>query len=372
MEKKYQVFVSSTYEDLQAERQEIMHALLELNCIPAGMELFPAADEDQWSLIKGVIDDCDYYIVISAGRYGSIGPEGISYTEMEHRYAIEQKKPMIAFLNKDPDSLPKNRTEGKEEGQKLLAQFRSRLQERMCKYWSSPQELGSVVSRSLIMLQRKHPGIGWVRGDLVPDREASVELLDLRKQIESLEKQLDAARTQAPPGTEHLAQGGDKFMIEYSASSKKTNFFDTHSWTGSVFVDWNEIFYTVSPLLIHEAADSEVRRAINGLVAREALPNLKRNSEAEGHSFSNFRVRDDSFHTIIVQLRALGLMTQSVKNKSVKDTATYWTLTPYGDSVMLNLRAMAKPVAMQNESVGRGATAKTSPKKAIKKTAKKP
>ena len=46
MEKKYQVFVSSTYQDLQKERQEVMQALLELDCIPVGMELFPAADDD--------------------------------------------------------------------------------------------------------------------------------------------------------------------------------------------------------------------------------------------------------------------------------------------------------------------------------------
>ena len=49
---KYQVFVSSTYTDLIEERQAVMHALLELNCIPAGVELFPAADDDQWSLIR--------------------------------------------------------------------------------------------------------------------------------------------------------------------------------------------------------------------------------------------------------------------------------------------------------------------------------
>jgi len=74
MDKRYQVFVSSTYEDLREERQEVIQALLELDCIPAGMELFPAADEDQWTLIRKVIDDCDYYIVIIAGRYGSCGP----------------------------------------------------------------------------------------------------------------------------------------------------------------------------------------------------------------------------------------------------------------------------------------------------------
>lgn len=57
-----------------------MQALLELDCIPSGMELFPAADDDQWTLIKRVIDDCDYYIAIIAGRFGSAGPEGKSFT----------------------------------------------------------------------------------------------------------------------------------------------------------------------------------------------------------------------------------------------------------------------------------------------------
>lgn len=70
MDKKYQVFVSSTFSDLIEERQEVMQALLELDCIPVGMELFPAADDDQWTLIKGLIDDCDYYVLIQAGRYG--------------------------------------------------------------------------------------------------------------------------------------------------------------------------------------------------------------------------------------------------------------------------------------------------------------
>ena len=57
MDKRYQVFISSTFEDLQDERKEVMNALLELNCIPAGMELFPASSEEQWSLIKRVIKD---------------------------------------------------------------------------------------------------------------------------------------------------------------------------------------------------------------------------------------------------------------------------------------------------------------------------
>ena len=71
-EKRFQVFVSSTYTDLLEARTEVMQALLELDCMPAGMELFPASNDTQWTWIKKVIDESDYYIVIVGGRYGSI------------------------------------------------------------------------------------------------------------------------------------------------------------------------------------------------------------------------------------------------------------------------------------------------------------
>ena len=132
MDKRYQVFVSSTYEDLREARQEVMQALLELDLIPAGMELFPAANEDQWTLIKGVIDDCDYYIVVVGGRYGSVSVNGISYTEMEYDYAISQGKPVIGFLHKDPGSLPANRSEVNSENRQKLATFRRRRSRVRC------------------------------------------------------------------------------------------------------------------------------------------------------------------------------------------------------------------------------------------------
>ena len=76
---RYQVFVSSTYEDLREERQQTTQAILEAGSFPAGMELFPASDDSQWELIKRVIEESDYYVAIVAGRYGSIGPTGLSY-----------------------------------------------------------------------------------------------------------------------------------------------------------------------------------------------------------------------------------------------------------------------------------------------------
>lgn len=341
MDKKYQVFVSSTYEDLKKERQEVIHALLELDCIPSGMELFPAADEDQWSLITGVIDECDYYLLILGGRYGTIGKDGISYTEMEYRYALETGKPIISFLHKDPESLPKKQTEQTEKGQESFKAFRSFAQEKMCKYWDTPAELGSVVSRSLIMLQKKHPGIGWVRGDLVPNQETTLEILNLKKQIEQLQSELEEASTKAPTGTEKLAQGEDEFYINFSCKSSYE--FSTYSWNNEIKVTWDDIFYRVSPLMIHEADDIQIQRALNGLVDEFGRQKMVNIIEKEGHErIRDFKIDDDDFQTIKVQLRALGLIKKNDKNRSVKDTNTYWTITPYGDNVMNRLRAIEK------------------------------
>ena len=44
MEKKYQIFISSTYEDLKEERDKVQRAILSMYQFPVGMEMFSADD----------------------------------------------------------------------------------------------------------------------------------------------------------------------------------------------------------------------------------------------------------------------------------------------------------------------------------------
>jgi hypothetical protein len=113
MKGKFQVFVSSTYMDLSGERDLVIKAILEMSHIPVGMEMFSAADEEQWNVIKKQIDQTDYYVVIVAHRYGSVDANGVSYTEKEYDYAVSQGIPTLGFILDDeiswPKSLRKNR-----------------------------------------------------------------------------------------------------------------------------------------------------------------------------------------------------------------------------------------------------------------------
>ncbi len=161
----YQVFVSSTYDDLKQERNEVIKALLELSCFPVGMENFSAADDTQWVYIQRLIKECDYYIVIIGSKYGSELEDGMSYTEREYRFAIENRIPVIAFTHSDINKILKGEAKLKPETLKKFIKFIELVRKKLCKPWRDKYELGAVVSRSITNLMTDKPGTGWIRGD---------------------------------------------------------------------------------------------------------------------------------------------------------------------------------------------------------------
>ena len=340
MDKRYQIFVSSTYEDLQEERREVMQALLELDCIPSGMELFPASNEDQWSLIKRVIDDSDYYIVIIGGRYGSTNAEGVSYTEMEYKYALETGKPIMAFLHKNPDEIKSKFTEKTQEGKDKLEDFRSLAEKKMVQYWTNASDLGSKVSRSMVKLMKQFPAVGWIKADSVIDENSMRQILELRKENEQIKARLELSKVTAPAGTEKLAQGEDEISItlRYTAESKD---YKTTGFADNINITWSKLFAIVAPYLSIESDETTIKKAII-----ECLKDLSREDIPASHvgmrRFYNFDIPNDEFQNIKIQFKALGLISKSIKNRSVKDTSNYWTLTDYGDYVMTQLIAIKK------------------------------
>jgi hypothetical protein len=340
--KRYQVFVSSTFQDLQEERAEVMQALLLLDCIPAGMELFPAANEDQWSLIKKVIDDCDYYIVVIAGRYGSVAPDGMSYTEKEYRYALEIGKPILGFVHKTPDDIRSKFTDADPALRKKLEDFRDLVRQKLVRHYENPKALGGEVMQSLVRLAKTQPAVGWVRGDRALDEAASVEILRLRRRIEDLEADISASRVQAPAGTEKFAQGLDLVSLFYTAEVSVEHGFERSVVEGSSHTTWNDIFSSVAPLMIHEASDEAFRSRLDEFVKDKVDAEPRPDEDL---TITDVHVTNKTFDTIRIQLRALGLITQSQKPRSIKDTETYWTLTPYGDEAMTRLCAIPRRFA---------------------------
>ena len=155
------------------------------------MELFPATDDEQWKFITKVIDDCDYYILIIGGRYGSTTSEGISYTEREFDYAFKREIPILAFVHGDPDLIPLGKSEITPEARQKLTAFREKVcRDRLVKTWREVSDLPGMVALSLTKAFKTHPSPGWVRGTGTERNDLLEQINELRQRNEELEVKL--------------------------------------------------------------------------------------------------------------------------------------------------------------------------------------
>lgn len=189
MDVKYQIFVSSTFDDLKDERRAVIEAIMNLQHIPVGMELFQASDQDQWTYIKKRIDESDYYVLIIAERYGS-ELDGKSYTQMEYEYAVETGVPIITFqLHKDVRAgWPSNKVD--HDKREKVEAFRKLTGNRMVRFWKNADELGGKVATALIEQMRVTPRVGWVRADSVASPKVLEELAALSDERRVLQDRL--------------------------------------------------------------------------------------------------------------------------------------------------------------------------------------
>ncbi len=186
-DKKYQVFVSSTYKDLHKARKKVIEAILSIYHFPVGMEMFSADDSEQWEIIKETIDASDYYVVIIGHRYGVLTTDDISYTEREYRYAKEIGVPVLAFIRSRNIALTDDEREGDPEAQKKLNNFISLAQEsKMCDFWETPDELVTKVAIALPKVFKRTPRVGWIRSSEGVTKKISQELAELSNENRKL------------------------------------------------------------------------------------------------------------------------------------------------------------------------------------------
>ena len=196
-EKKYQVFVSSTYRDLKVARDKIIETVLKLYHFPIGMEMFSADDDEQWEVIKDTIDMSDYYVVIIGHRYGTETTDGVSYTEKEYDYAKSQNIPVLAFIRKrDVATKPDERDKNPDSIEKLDRFVEKASQNKMCDFWETEDNLATKVAIALPKIFRKNPQIGWIRADKAISPQVSEEIAKLSSENRDLRIEKDQLKAQ--------------------------------------------------------------------------------------------------------------------------------------------------------------------------------
>lgn len=348
------MFVSSTYLDLRDERQSVIQALLIAGCIPAGMELFPAGNDEKWRLIQRVINECDYYVLVIGGKYGSLDPTTeLSYTEMEFDYAESIGKPIMAFLHGEPGKLTGDQIELDKERREKLDAFREKVEAaRVVKYWNTPAELPGHVALALMETREHYPAEGWVRASQAMTPEQKTEIAELRARVAELTQESQTSTSARLEGSQDLAQGEDIYRVATLFTGYRKNQVDEDGdpdwrespirWAPKLSATWNHLLQVVGPALLHEASEPELVKVLNAWVNTRAKEAEEAFAGRLGKRVSLLEVQKEVVEDLLVQFFAVGVITRGTKRRPISDHGKYWVLTSHGEDQMMKLRAIRR------------------------------
>ena len=198
--RKFSIFISSTYKDLIDERQALLEVALENNFIPVGMEQFHAVPTSQWSVITKMIDECDFYLLVIGGRYGSIDETtNLSYTEKEYNYAKEKGLPVLVLIKDSSVITESKKDTGNEKYEKMekLDGFREKVKNdgNTVGFFTDVNDLKYVASASLKnAINYSNGTAGWVRYkdvlDLISEKTKSRNKSNEEQQQKVSEKEI--------------------------------------------------------------------------------------------------------------------------------------------------------------------------------------
>lgn len=260
MNKRFQIFVSSTFKDLEKERSLIIEAIITKKHFPAGMEYFSASSDEQFDYIKKILVDCDYYILITAGRYGSMNAEGKSYTHLEYEYAKELEIPILCFYRENIKNLPE---ELQDEDLTNINNFHELVKKsRMCRSWS---DIGQLMTRFHSALDEeiaKDERIGWQR--FVDESENLKEIQKLYQENSTLQKsikELEEKIKALTPRLDALAFLDSHYKILPKGMGVDKNI--------PKFIQWKEIFRIIGVSCLTSASINDIQ----SLLEKAFLPN---------------------------------------------------------------------------------------------------
>jgi hypothetical protein len=321
MNRKFQVFVSSTYTDLIGERQDTLKSILDLGHIPSGMEGFFAADQEQLSYIKKIIDECDYYVLIVAGRYGSVDEEGISYTEREYDYAVSRGITVLAFVHSDVTILSPGLIDTDADSTQRLKSFRDKVSKRrLVRFWRDRDQLKSDIIISLAKAMGDAPGVGWVRGNLVATEAILTQLNEVRNEVERLHLENQTLIDATQPKIDDIAGLDEIFQINfsyYSTSSKKRH--DSY-----IDLSWSKIFTIIGPAFFSPSSSDKVEHALNAHIAKFAGKSM-------------VHLHPGIVDTIRIQMASYGFITIYSSSTVKGGLAEFMRLTDLGQRVLFEI-----------------------------------
>ena len=162
LDKRYQVFISTSGKDMQPERMVLSQTLVGMGFFSWGLEQRTPLST---AFSRRQIDDCDYFLLLLGSQYGEQSVSGVGYMQLEYIYAVTKQKPIIVFMHEDPESRSEDLHDEKPELREKFREFRKQLQQEVDQVicYRTLRDLELAVRFNMSQMLERYPTTGWVR-----------------------------------------------------------------------------------------------------------------------------------------------------------------------------------------------------------------
>ena len=264
MLKKYQIFISSTLDDLKNERRELIKIITEFGAIPVTMDNFDIADANNLELVKKAIQESDYFLNLTAYKRGPVAGKTFG-TEIEFSWAEKLKIPILAFIIDEKARWKAAKKEKAKEAIKSLEQFKKRLREHTYINWLNTADLCQKVYIHLVREMNLNPREGWVRGDDAALPVTANELARLIRENELLRGQV---QTEGGDLATKLRDQIRQSLRILAANKISLSFWYTEgeNWENTKIFRYVKLFRLLAPELVIAKNTPELTRFLGNIL----------------------------------------------------------------------------------------------------------
>ena len=327
MSKKYHVFISSTQDDLKVERRELTRVVSELGAIPITMDAFDLCLEEDRRLIQKAIEECDYFLNITAHKAG----EAIDKTftlEAEYSHAIKAGVPVLALIIGEKARWKDTKKEKNAAAKKALEAFKKKLQSRTHDTWINT---GDLKQKALALLSREmnlNPRCGWIPSTEAVIPSVANELSRLIRENETLKNQVKLE------GTNIVRQIGEQVkrtlkILANNRISLSFYYMDGETWENTRIYRYLKLFRLLTPELSTPKTAADISHFLGTILN----PDLEKAVRKEYPTPSNTIKKMMTDFTLLKLVR-----------RSEAGDIEAWEMTEYGKEAFatFRLRQMAR------------------------------
>ena len=296
LDKRYQVFISTSGSEMQPERMTLSQTLVGMGFFSWGLEQRTPLST---AFARRQIDDCDYVVLLLGSQYGEQSVSGVGYMHLEYIYAVTKQKPIIVFMHDDPNAREMCLHDQKPELQEKFKEFRKLLQNEVDQVFTyrSLRDLELSVRFNMPQMLERSPVQGWVRPQNTQALHDEIDRLKaklLQVETESGQRAVDPFLT-IPKVSMH-----ELFSFEYRMHAYQDGNFKDMKIQKQM--TWAQLLAVLGNYFMNPTPEEYFSKGINEHLNETGLNDAKHDMP-RAHAVARAQINIRALHSIKMQMR---------------------------------------------------------------------